>query len=301
MRKQNYRKKVSRRPSGKKAIIRKALSTNWKKSVSRVVKNVLKRSAERKEVGNAYASNLYTTHGSYYQSAQFKQNNIVCFTPIAASSPNALITISQGTHEGARIGNEVNPKSLVYKGIIVPSATTAAGGTNPSPFQPVELKFVVFSFKRQFAETVDQVYTTATTNMFDAGAFFSGLTYLSGVPNILDMVKDFNNDVITVHKVRTFKLGGQYSQTGAPGGGASNPQLADFKFNCKFKMNLTKYLPKRITFNDSDDNSTSKQLYGLWIATDAGGQSPDTWNPQGVWYRIPCKVFGDVKMTYTDM
>lgn len=299
-----YSRKGGKRRGGKRAIIKRALAKGWKRSVAKVCKRVISRQAETKSLSVNMISAPYSTHAAYYISTLFKANNIVTLTPTSVAE--GVINLSLGNEDGQRIGNRVRPVKLIYRGVLCPAKITAAGGTNPSPFIPCEVKLVIFSLKRQLTESKDSVFNVMTNSMFNAGNSSLGITQGSAAYNLVnlwDMVKVFNDDVITVHKTRTFKIGGQYTQTVAnnSGGGASNPNVADFNYNQKFAIDCTRYCPKNVTFNDADLTSTSKQIYAAWIVTEAAPVTPADYNPTGVYYRQPITLYSSLDFQYKDM
>lgn len=314
----NPKRKYRRRGNSKskKAIIKKALAKSWKRSVAKVCKRVIARQAETKCAGTTAAFDMVTTHAANYSStsiSEFKVNNIVQLTP--GTSIDSLVYIGKGTGQSDRVGNEIMTKRLNYKGIIYPYPV---GTYNPTPVIPTEIKCVIFSLRPGIADqTKDSVLNILTTGgTTNSGEFFqdgngsTGIVTNTSITNISDMIKTFNRDVITVHKVRTFKLGGQYAQTGTYasggvnyGGGASNPGQNDFNYNVKFNMNLTKYCPKQIRFSDTSASPTSRKLFAVWILCDANGAKPSEYGSSaaGVYWRRPASMRATIDYEYTDM
>lgn len=305
----NYIKRKYRRRSygkSKKSAVKRALVKRSRTNISRVAKRVISRLAEKKQASVSWSSALATTHANYYSTSIMRQN-IHVLTPTDPAS-GGLISIQQGTGKNQRVGNRIRTTKAVYHGIACPMPLTAVGGTNPTPFIPVEMKCVIFSLKSQQVETQDQVLSLVGTpsaqgSIFNAGGQSYGFPQSYNLPSLPQMVAPLNTDLINVHTVRTFKLGGQYNQgtSGTFGGGSSNPNVADFNYNIKFRIPLTKYMPKNVTFNDNSLTSTSRQLFALWIVTDANGCNPVDYNAAGVYYRIPVRLHTFLDYEYTDM
>ena len=96
-------------------------------------------------------------------------------------------------------------------------------------------------------------------NMFQAGDASYG-----AVGTLQDMVGDLNRDVNLNYGEFYSKVGNSIEGPAAQGGDATRAFHSnnDFKYNVKFRKDVTKYFPKVIRFND---NSTTPQEKYVWM------------------------------------
>lgn len=186
--------------------------------------------------------------------------------------PNSTTcSVAQGTGAGARIGNQIRTKKLVFKGTILPMPQD--GTTNPNP-RPFQVKMVIFYDKKQPTTT-----PAIASNFFQDGNSDRGFN-----SSIVDMWSPYNTDRYRIVKSKTFKIG--FSQNAGTATSAVNQgqwqaySNNDFKMNCNFNVNVTKYFPKIVKFDDSSLDATSRSLYAVFYMAGAGGEvSISTWVP----------------------
>lgn len=188
--------------------------------------------------------------------ATWNTNNVRAFFPVTTDG----LVIAQGTGEANRVGNSVRTRSLIYSGVIYPNQYNAT--YNPTPI-PQEVCFMLISRK-----------DTGDTNPGTFAALYeSGNSSANPDGTVFDLVREINTDLYTVHYKRVFKIGAaENTGTGAVAG-FQNYANTDFKYNQKFKMDLTKYIDKEIRFNDSSNGATAMKHYiwGVWMTCDADG------------------------------
>lgn len=255
-----YRGKVSRKSSrgwsSKKTMVKKARRSASKPTVRNMaVKQIVKREIARavetksKESLN-YQQVLYPT----YDTTNWPVYNVV---PVGFTSSS--LDIFQGTGEGQRIGNKIKVKKLTYKGTIVPAPFDATTNTKPRPQQ---LK-VFFMYDK----------TAPTTKPNPLGDFFQFNNTSNAIANDLaDLWAPINTEKYRVLKTKTFKLGyGQF--TSGSGGSPADGYFCnnDFKLNCNFSFDLTKYIPQLVQYNDNNSDPTSRGLYAVWVLCSADG------------------------------
>lgn len=255
-----------RKPGAKKY---RKLRTKKVTKVSAPVKRYVNRAIHRNIENKRFTIESADTLAAPSNAATFQSGNIWQLTP--SNATNSWYTIPQGNGEGTRNGNEISVRSAVFRYVMYPLAYNVTSNPNP---KNMDVMLFIFSIKRGVAGlTVADAWNIFNTNIFANGSSSNGT-----VNNLFDIVSVFNTDVVTIHHRRHLKL--------APSdyyvAGATVPQYAnnDYKYNQLGKINVTKYLPKRITFNDADNNSTSKQVFLIICPYNADGTTtPSTTFP----------------------
>lgn len=196
--------------------------------------------------------------------------------------PNSgTMQIPQGVFNGYRIGNKITTKRLILKGTLhpLPFQTT----TNPTPV-PQQIRMLVY-YDRSDPNVVPNPSSDMFQNNNTNGGFLNQLS---------DLWRPYNTDKYRILLQRTFKLGFAYSE-----GSGSSPDYQglsnnDFKLNCNFSIDLTKYYPKTVKFDENNLQPTTRGLFVLFYACAAsGGATPAAVIPAAVEYMF--------RYTYTDM
>jgi len=236
---------------------RTAKSVKGAKGVpSKVVKFVKRSLANATETKRFTYSESMTLATFAATVPQFTSQNMLQITP--SNQTNADYQIVQGTSQGARIGNSITVQKATLKWVMYPASYNA--GSNPTP-KALDIRCVIVSLKGvpNGSVTKAQLHDVLVNTCFANGASSNGMSN-----NLFDLVQSWNTDVLTVYADFTLKLG-QSTQSGMTGASASMLQgNNDYKLNHIVKLDVTKYLPKKITFNDADSNSTSRQVFVLW-------------------------------------
>lgn len=258
--KRNYRgvKRAKARNPGKKLLIKKAVVKEEHKIIDQRILRVMNRNTEHKwlnlTVDNANLYN-YTFDGA---GATFK-GSALCLSPA-----NGFNLPAQGTGQGDRIGNKIKTKKCIFRFELIPQPYD--GTLNPQP-QPMDI--VMYIFKVKNTNSLTGVQAIVTASFFQAGdnsAAFTGA--------LSDANKLVNSDLILLHKRRIFKLGQAQPQLGAAASTAiANYALGnnDYKFNCIVNMDVTKYLYKTYTFNDTATVTDETQTLVLFEVMNASG------------------------------
>lgn len=252
-----------RRTFKKKRTFKKR-SAPKKRALRRVIRKVIARESETKTKQQFVANKLlYPTNH-----VMFPDNCI----PLGPNS--SYLGITQGTGQGNRVGNKITTTKLLLKGVIEPSPW--ASGTNDNP-RPMRMKMVIF-YDREDPNALPVPGST----FFQDGSSTTGFTN-----TLMDFIKPFNTDRYRIMKQQTFKLGyAAYTGTATvvSSQGANQAYTNnDFKLNCDFTMDLTKYYPKEVKFNDNLSDPMTRGLYCLWyfVAAD-GSPMPSTYQPADV-------------------
>jgi len=242
------KKAYARRPArkGRKVAPRKRVA---RKSVAKIARSVITRMAEKKQV----RYNWEWSFGSI-ATGSWAGNALQPLTPLATYTD-----IAQGTGQANRIGNKIRTSSLVFDGVIYPTRYNAT--TNPAP-RPNDVMMVIFSDKED-----PNTFNSLTMPNF----FQSGNTSIAPTGNIIDTILPINTDRYTVHYKRMFKVGyASFDGTGSVPA-AQNYNNNDYKFSCRFRVNCTKYMPKILRFNDSNNTPNSRVIRVAFLPCYADG------------------------------
>lgn len=259
---------------GKKRTTKK-YSTGAKKvskTVKRYVKSAIHKQLENKKFTLEASSSL--AHPS--NAVNFQAGNILQFTP--SSGINSDYTIPQSLGQGGRVGNIINLRKAMFRYVMYPLPYNVTSNPNP---KNILVNIWIYSIKRGIpASTVADAW-----NIFNGTIFANGNSNNGTTNNLFDLVSIPNNEVIQTHYRRTVKLApAAYYSAGAT---TVNYNNNDYKYNIMGKINITKYLPKRIVFNDTDNNSTSKQVFCVITPYACDGTTtPSTVFSAGMFYGI---------------
>lgn len=241
---------AKKRTYNRKSYARK--TTARKMTVKRMIRREIARNVENKTI-QAYNYNFPIYHPS---STNFL-NNVMELGPAGSA-----MAISQGTGQGNRIGNTIKTKKLTWKGTIVPLPQEST--TNPNP-RPQQVKLWIF-----YDKTDPTAVPDPRTNFFQNGNSSKGFQ-----DDLADLWSPVNTDRYRILTSRTFKLGySQYAGTAATPANQGQQQAYsnnDFKYNCDFSIDLTKYYPQIVKYNDASNAPTTRGLYALWTTVAADG------------------------------
>lgn len=272
----------SRSRRTRRNVTSKRRSTTPKNTFARLISKVVSKYTENKRMTTEFTKNFYNITGGV---ASFQPNNIIPLCPNAATG--GIYTISQGVGQQQRIGNSITIKKAYLRGMLVPSVYNAI--SNPTP-SPVHVKMWIFSVKRNVLQMSQaDVYQTLNSTFFANGNSSLGM-----LGNVYDLITPTNKDVVTLYFTKTFKLG--FADYAGVTGGAttSDPKTSnDYKLNHKITLNITKYLPKKMLFNDADNGTVSRQVYCAWEPVYYNGASMTA-------ATSPCGFFGGIDLHYED-
>lgn len=250
-RKKSYKRRAPK-ARGYKAYKRKVA----KKAIKRVVRSVISRPAETKSVEYWQLDKPLYAVGN----VNFPDN--VFALGFNTVGPN----LTQGTGPGSRIGNQVTIKKAMLKGVLVPMPYNVT--TNPTP-KPVQVRMVLIYDR----EDPNDAFLPGN-QLMQAG---NGAAALEG--RITDMLHPYNTDRYRILMQRTFKLG--FAEYAGTTGSTSNQGIFqayannDFKLNHQVKLDFTKYLPKKVKWNDNTSTPTTRGVYALFHLANADGSTLD--------------------------
>jgi len=254
----------------KKRTLRKP-RTMRKKRVARVaarpslaVKRYVKREISRQIENKTHQAELQMDVKDILSdgSTSNEFNGLFPITPYTATGApiGSTVSLVHGTGQATRIGNVVRTKKAILKGVLFPSPGNTT--LNPTP-KAMEVCMWIFRLKnRFFGDEINYAQSVFNDNFFQSNASATGA---SG--SLIDIVRAANQDVVQVMYKRVFKLG--Y----AAGTNAGNIGNNDFKYNAKFSIDVTKYIPKVIKYNDNDDSPSIVHTYCMIAPYNADGSS----------------------------
>lgn len=177
---------------------------------------------------------------------------------------------AQGTGQGDRIGDEINIKSLVFRGFVTYQLNPNQGSVNA----PLFIKMVIGRLKSGYSQP------TSFSNLFQAG---SGVANPTNLP--IDMIRNFNKDAWIIYHQRMFKIG--FANLGVTGPADSNN---DFSLCKMFKVSLAKHVHK-LKYSDAGTSPTNVGLYCWFLLCRADGNAltggPNAPTPE-VHYTLEC-------------
>lgn len=246
------------------------------KPMKMAIRKEIKREVEVKSRQTYYGTvGLYGPASAAFDSVC---NFVVCPSSTACD-------IQQGTGEGQRIGNQVRTRKLVFSGVLTPKPHSST--SNPDP-HPMEIKMF---FYRQRNDPAVLPPAPSTD-------FFQFNNTSNAIPDsLMNQLEVVNTDKYQLFTTRSYKVGyAVNSATNQTPGTIMPGQVAasnDFQLNCKFRVDLTKYLPKVVRYNDNNAEPTTPGIYCLFVLARADGTAIGT-------SAIPAQVAAVLNYEYED-
>lgn len=261
------------RKYGKKGTKKSKASRKSSGKPSSAVKKYVKAAIHRQIENKRFTLESSATLSVPSNPISFQAANIVQLTPSTAT--NSDYTIPQSLGQGGRTGNVITLRKAMFRYVMYPQVYNVT--TNPTP-KPLDVNIWIFSIKRGVAAlTVADAW-----NIFNGTIFANGNTSNGTVNNLFDLVSVPNQEVIQSHYRRTVKL--CPASFYVPGATTANYNNNDYKYNCMGRINISKYLPKRIVFNDTDNSSTSKQVFLVCTPYHADGTTTASTDLGASWF-----------------
>lgn len=223
----------------KKKKTQKKSGMNVTSSVKKYVQGQLHKNIENKTEQTLSTGNMVSAYN--------QNNSLVVISMIPYGN------LSQGLGQGDRIGNEIRSRSTYFNFVLRPAPYSLSYNSIPTP-QIVIIMFGKLKSARNYPPGASDF----------AKLWQAGDSSHAPYSNTLDVLQNVNKDWFTVYKTLTYKLG--YAQSNVQGGNSAYQffQNNDYKFNIIGKINLTKYMPKIVKFNDSSLNPTNDGLF-MWV------------------------------------
>lgn len=244
--KRNYRKRVAKKGYRKRAAGGRRTSVSV--GVKKYVKRMIHTNQENKSV---------QINGGYSFAGVASDPDLNAY-PMAPLS--AYWSINQGVGAGSRIGNDIKLRKVMLNYILRPLPYDVT--TNPQP-QPMEILLMLGYVKNtpSFAPVAGDINVM----------FQSGNTTTGPVGQLRDIIAIPNTDYWVIKKKWSHKLG--YASVTGTGGNAQNQYHSnnDFKLNIVKRMDITKFLPKTVNFNDANVTTNTKNLFFMQEAVPSNG------------------------------
>lgn len=239
-------RKTSRRPYNKTYKKRSSVSTKIKKYVKREIhKNI-----EDKHV----SINQQVAFGNVTESPDLNVYPVMPY-PGYTNIPQSVLV-------SGRIGNSIKIRKVMLNYTLVSLPYDAT--TNAIP-QPIICQFFLGNV-RNSRGVIPSVVAGDFNQIVDVGSTSSALA-----GNLQDLACEFNKDYWDMKKVWTHKLGyAAYQGTG----NEPNAQFRannDYKLNHIKKLNITKYCPKIVKFNDGTNQQQGSNLFFMFQCVASGG------------------------------
>jgi len=168
------------------------------------------------------------------------------------SLTEAMDNIGQGTGQGDRIGNRITIKRNMFKGYIYAINNTLTGGN------PTNVTMYIGRLKAGIS---------TPTNSTIAQMFQAGDTTFSPTDDNRTALYQINKNLWTVFYKRTFKIGGATSTSAN-----SIPANNDYKALVRFSIDVSKYHPRIVNYNDTNNISTNVGLYAWFTIANYNDQ-----------------------------
>lgn len=186
-------------------------------------------------------------------------------TALQALTPySGYVSIAQGTGQGDRIGNRIEIKRAKIKILFSPTPYNVT--TNPAPYPQIVKGWIVAPKQ-----------STATPSSL--GTFFqTGDASTAPVGTSIDCTRPVNTDQYTLYREFMKKVG--YSANTGTGTSPNNANMAnnDFLMNQVVEIDVTKYLPKYVEYNDTTGIPTSK---AVWLIMESVNYDGGTYGGAG--------------------
>lgn len=254
---------AKRRSFKKRKVVKRRSYKKKRGSLKRTIRSVIRSTAEKKSI-QAYTNQQWLT---FYGGTNFATQNVFTLSPYAGGV-NAM-PIEQGVTSQERIGNEIKVTKLTIKGSMFPYGYDVVNNPIPCPHM---VKFFL---------CYEKAYPTSIPA--PNGTFFQFGENTAAPSNTLtDMWAPINTDTWRVLATKTFKLGHSVTTSTGASPGIQNLANNDYKMNCSFNWDVTKYCVKRMRWNDSSTAPTTRGVFIVALCAKADGGIPANVNTRPV-------------------
>jgi len=241
-----------KKKSYRKPLRRRRAVGGRKGSVSVGVKKYVKRAISSDIENKCVQVNQQISFGSITESPDM---NAFPMCPL-----NSYWVISQGTGQGARLGNRIKIKSVHLNYVLRPNPY---GEFNLAPVPCNVLLYLGY---------VKNAPSYAPTSATDFSQFFQGGNSVYAPAGTLkDGISIINKDWWVIKKRWIEKIG--YAFNDGTGAIPGNQYFAnnDYKYNVTKRLNITKYCQKTCVFNDAAGGQTNRNLFLMYEAVSSTG------------------------------
>jgi len=207
-------------------------------------------------------------------------NNIRSYvydTTMGVTTCLPTINIIQGVGQSGRIGNTVHIRSLYFNFCLYPLAYDPV--SNPQP-KPQEVLIFLGKIKGQ------RDRTPATSDF--QKIWQNGNSSAQPYSDLRDLTQSVNKDYWTIYKMMRFKIGNAVIDASGNNAVAQYYSNNDFNLNVVRRMNITKFVPKILKFNDTTASPTNDNLYMWHTCVNADGSVANNTIPIAISYSFQC-------------
>lgn len=273
-RKKTFRKKIQKRIKMTKF---KATTTGYS-TVNKMVAIAMGRNMERKVASFEFSSTNWfgLTYGSTVAGQAWNTNNLFPISPWGS-----FMNIQQGTAQNQRIGNEIKAVKATLKLHVYPLPYDLTYNSTP---RPIIVQIIIYYDKLN-----PSILPTTMPNFFQNGSSSTDPNTL-GLP--VDILKSVNTDRYKVFSRRKIKVG--YSAVTGTGNSATSQYHSNNDFNVfsTYSIDYTKYMNKRIKYNDNASEPITRNLLCAVMVMSADGTTVST-------QRL-CRLSGFMQIEYID-
>lgn len=242
----------------------------------KVVRNeVVKEIHKETESKTAYPATANNVQILPYGVANPHGSTVIDFSPLWNS-------ITQGTQNGSRIGDEIRVQSLKFRGYVNFDSSTA----NDENYlkNPLYLKMIIL--RRKDSQTNPCFY--GTTGINDLLMNGPSATFPTSTPS--DMWRYFNKDTYRVYKTQVFKLG-PAATSNTPSD--SNQYNNDFHLSQHFNIDLSSHVDV-IKYQPGMTTAQNVAMFAIFLVCFANGA------PVSALARPCVEIHYDIEMKYED-
>lgn len=266
-----FKKRIPRKPRVvRRRVVRGRKSGGVSSAVKKYVKRTLHADVENKSVN----INSGQSFGTISESPDLNMYPMLPYT--------GLWTISQGITSAGRIGNQIKVRKVMLSYVLRPNPYDAVFNTTAIP-QEVDL---FLGYTKQLPGFLP--VAADVTSLFQSGS-----TSIAPAGTLRDLISTVNTDYWHISKRWRHKIG--YSSNNGTGANLGNQTFNnnDFKLNVVQKLDITKFCPKTVTFNDSNNTPQGKNLFFFYQSIRADGIA-------GSATALPCNIEFWIDFRYED-
>lgn len=255
-RKRAYRKRPAnkKRPAYKK---RSSVSNNIKRYVKRTLHSQIENKIIQTYVPNQTLASCLVTPG------------LLTFSMIPYTA------MTQNVGQSGRIGNKIKTMKCTLKYVITPYPYSVTLNPNPRPHNVVIMIGKVKNAKALTPTAAD------FQSLYQFGAASAPPQGTLG-----DLVLPINKDYFTVYKTFIHKVGFESFNNAGVSPNFQHYANNDYKLNIIGSVDVTKYCPKNVLFNDITANPTNDGLFCWAWSTPADGSAYAALTPNIMTYNV---------------
>lgn len=245
---------IRRKRAPRKTAAKRKTAPRKKTNLKKVIKQVL-----HSQIENKLASTFerYKTITSYVQTPGLYVQSMIPYSNIV-----------QGLGQSDRIGCKIRTMKCIFNYVITPYPKSAVLNNIPMPQNVIIFFGKVKNSKPQppIASDFAKLYQFGNTVAVPQG-------------DLMDQVLSVNKDWFTVYKTITHKIGFENYNTSSLSPTFQHFTNNDYKLNAIGHINLTKYCPKNVIFNDTTSEPTNDGLFMWAMSVPANGTTQAELSP----------------------